>query len=921
MMESYCLETLNECRGSLPLSYDALVSEVAQAHAVSMARSNFLSHVGLDGLNAYQRYGLHGVRDHVVERMYGQEVGSETSDMTLKALISKARDAIMARGEKDAASADSRATHAGFGVSLLEKRFRYVEVIVFKYVELDEVSCPEKLLYTKNFTLSGTLLSEKYGPFAAVVYYDPTPTPTLDVPDDLFYDDFSEERVVVLWPWQFDFYVEDKSFSATFDLGERPPGTYYVQLFLRGDPATIPYDGEVENVEVPGPDFFCATGLVLRVEDKTSTDIDLLTLTDETTFPTASNEAEAQKDAAKAAVKPDGEPLAALKIVFDSLDDDWEMKTYGDGTLKGLAFKRLALEEIDLTDEDHDPRVLVDVALAGNGRLTEIDGELEVPMGYEILEPNLLNSLKLCACFAPASEAGLQAIVDLFVVYGAPKNTDDDIFFDVGGGFETVELPEEAAGSDGLVYVCFKREGAGRAAAEHAQERAQHATQSDIIEPETEESEEENSVESDSDKDESLLDASLTPAQVLEKEDKEADALFQLRAKAAKIASEKADERRKNDEEEDLQKLQEKKAELLATNADLQKKLAAHFYFMKERSNGENKAEGDTSLGLAQPQSLTKAEQQEAEKQYAETLSKVLELKRKAAIQKAESDRSIYELQSRLDEKEYKAKKIADSFREFKREIALSAEHSRTSKPIPRRVIAQFEELEAKKEAEVEKVRLKNINLRMTLKKLEAQLRAKEQLAEGLHLIDFEQLKIENQSLREKIDERDDELARLKKKNTQNVQVLTHVKEKLQFVQAQNQVDQATLADLDTKLAAERDRLTKLKAERDSIRQANALRKQGQGFANSDLLIIDYEKNKKILEGNYQTIEDLKHQYAIITAQNKAKAKRKTNNNMKKGTAAAPGNITKNNRGGLSSSSLLGHASRRSSTNDDDLHL
>lgn len=43
--------------------------------------------------------------------------------------------------------------------------------------------------------------------------------------------------------------------------------------------------------------------------------------------------------------------------------------------------------------------------------------------------------------------------------------------------------------------------------------------------------------------------------------------------------------------------------------------------------------------------------------------------------------------------------------------------------------------------------------------------------AEGLHLIDFEQLKIENQSLNEKIEERNEELVKLRKKTTVTVQV------------------------------------------------------------------------------------------------------------------------------------------------------
>ena len=40
----------------------------------------------------------------------------------------------------------------------------------------------------------------------------------------------------------------------------------------------------------------------------------------------------------------------------------------------------------------------------------------------------------------------------------------------------------------------------------------------------------------------------------------------------------------------------------------------------------------------------------------------------------------------------------------------------------------------------------------------------------GLHLIDFEQLKIENQTLNEKIEERNEELLKLRKKTTTTVQ-------------------------------------------------------------------------------------------------------------------------------------------------------
>ena len=53
-----------------------------------------------------------------------------------------------------------------------------------------------------------------------------------------------------------------------------------------------------------------------------------------------------------------------------------------------------------------------------------------------------------------------------------------------------------------------------------------------------------------------------------------------------------------------------------------------------------------------------------------------------------------------------------------------------------------------------------------------------DQLADGLHLIDFEQLKIENQTLNEKIEERNEELHKLRTNITSHVVKLSHTREK-----------------------------------------------------------------------------------------------------------------------------------------------
>lgn len=128
------------------------------------------------------------------------------------------------------------------------------------------------------------------------------------------------------------------------------------------------------------------------------------------------------------------------------------------------------------------------------------------------------------------------------------------------------------------------------------------------------------------------------------------------------------------------------------------------------------------------------------------------------------------ELKNQLEEKRAKGIECRDSFREFKRSIARHAEYSRTGKQIPLRIIQEIEDFELDSDANLEAVRGSNISLKNRLCKQELQLRKKDELAENLHVIDFEQLKIENQTLNEKIEERHEELHKLRKKTVITVQ-------------------------------------------------------------------------------------------------------------------------------------------------------
>ncbi|XP_067117592.1 coiled-coil domain-containing protein 96 [Osmerus mordax] len=200
----------------------------------------------------------------------------------------------------------------------------------------------------------------------------------------------------------------------------------------------------------------------------------------------------------------------------------------------------------------------------------------------------------------------------------------------------------------------------------------------------------------------------------------------------------------------------------------------------------------------------------------------------------------------------------------LKRDVAVAALSRRLGKQAAQAEVEQIQAAEQRRENELVRVRLENIKLKNKTKKYEATLRAKEELAEGLHLIDFEQLKIENQTYNEKIEERNEELLKLRKKITNTVQVLTHVKEKLQFVQTENLAKRAQQADVEAVLACRRDVLTRTKQARDGLRTDNLRLRQRSGLLGNETLLRDFEEKVDASDGLEERLERLKRRHAEL---------------------------------------------------------
>lgn len=311
-----------------------------------------------------------------------------------------------------------------------------------------------------------------------------------------------------------------------------------------------------------------------------------------------------------------------------------------------------------------------------------------------------------------------------------------------------------------------------------------------------------------------------------------------------------------------LVELQAEQEVVLRENEELQKR--AIILMARERAALQGQSNKPTTAGVEEDTEAANERIAEKEKLLQETLNGITASRAKVQQQTSDYDQLAHDLQTRLDDREYKANEISESFAAFKSEILSKAENTRTSKPLSKKLIKQFEVAQNKREEDLERVRLRNISMRTGLLRSERQLRNREQLAEGLHMIDFEQLKVENQTLYEKIEERTEELTKLNRKKTNTVQVLTHVREKLRFIEKTNLQLNRDLSVVENSTMGKRGTLTDSKKTRDSVREDNKELKRKQGFASSSGLLTDYESRTRGLGDCHAKLAELRSKYDML---------------------------------------------------------
>ena len=224
------------------------------------------------------------------------------------------------------------------------------------------------------------------------------------------------------------------------------------------------------------------------------------------------------------------------------------------------------------------------------------------------------------------------------------------------------------------------------------------------------------------------------------------------------------------------------------------------------------------------------------------------------------------EARAHLEARERRASEIVDAFRAFKSSVGATAVSGRTRRPLAPATVDRLLAEEDRRDAARSAARLRNTQLAHQRAALERRVKAKEQLSEGLHLIDFEQLKIENQALREKAEARDADVAKIRSKTSGTVQVLTHAKEKLQFVIKENEALTREMETLEVESRRKGDVMQRIKNELAAYKKENAKMEAEAATVTDPALLDDYAAQKRNAKAFRRRFEEMQEELAEKTA-------------------------------------------------------
>ncbi|XP_037672260.1 coiled-coil domain-containing protein 113 isoform X1 [Choloepus didactylus] len=166
--------------------------------------------------------------------------------------------------------------------------------------------------------------------------------------------------------------------------------------------------------------------------------------------------------------------------------------------------------------------------------------------------------------------------------------------------------------------------------------------------------------------------------------------------------------------------------------------------------------------------------------QKCELVQRELEdMKDEVRHMRANAERDLQHHEAIIEEADIRLAEVQKAVHDFEKDILKTISKKKGSILATQKVMKYIEDMNRQRDRMKDKLRLKNVSLKVQRKKLLLQLRQKEEVGEALHDVDFQQLKIENAQFLETIEARNQELIQLKLASGNTLQILSAYKSKL----------------------------------------------------------------------------------------------------------------------------------------------
>lgn len=262
------LDVINANRarhGLVPVRLDILACRVASRTSSEAVKGRYFGHWNLRGEKPYHRWAFAGGLDHVSENA-AMRWSSLPMTRNYGDVLKFITQAHMAMYNETPPNDGHRQnilnpwhTHVGLGFSLMENDFRYYELFVDRYLELDPVPASAKA--GGEVRVSGLVAGPGYGAYFAIVFYEPFPVPMS--PSQIkamgSYPDFTDRVEAKFPPWEINYDGGTRRFSFAFTPPR--PGLYYVHVYVKKG-----HTGKERPGYVSTQGLNPVSGLVVRVE-------------------------------------------------------------------------------------------------------------------------------------------------------------------------------------------------------------------------------------------------------------------------------------------------------------------------------------------------------------------------------------------------------------------------------------------------------------------------------------------------------------------------------------------------------------------------------------------------------------------------------------------------------------------------------